>query len=182
MIHSVTKYQEKLRTKSEVLNPTPNLSQIKLLSTHYFPLVNREIIILLELIYLIIITGVTEQHWCVCWFWQWVPAGCWEQSSVCTRPVVTVAPGSGHCHPTLSLLLGLWALPISSLAPAPSSLQVLSGVFRGASPQVLQGAQEMCARNVVGFMFPSLPILFWVRVSHWGIRSYFWVYLVWQLC
>lgn len=74
--------------------------------------------------------------------------------------VVTVAPGSGHCHPTLSLLLGLWALPISSLAPAPSSLQVLSGVFRGASPQVLQGAQEMCARNVVGFMFPILPILF----------------------
>lgn len=62
MIYSVTKYQEKLRTKSEGLNPTPNLSQIKLLSTHYFPLVNREIIILLELIYLIIITGVAEEQ------------------------------------------------------------------------------------------------------------------------
>lgn len=66
MIHSVIKYQEKLRIKSEGLNPTLNLCQIKLLPTHYFPLVNRENIILLELIYLIILNEMTFRGSDVC--------------------------------------------------------------------------------------------------------------------
>lgn len=66
MIHTVMKYQQKWRIKSEGLDPTPSLCQIKWLSTHYFPLVNSEIIILLELIYLIIINEMIFRSTDVC--------------------------------------------------------------------------------------------------------------------
>lgn len=86
-----------------------------------------------------------------------------EQSSVCTWPVVTVAPGSGHCHPTLSLLLASpGALGSAHLLPGTCPILLAGsqwGFQRGFSTSAA-GSQEMCARNVVGFMFPVLPILF----------------------
>lgn len=66
MICIVVKYQQKLRIKSEGLDPTPGLCQMKLLWTHYFPLVNSEIIVLLELIYLIIINEIILTSTDVC--------------------------------------------------------------------------------------------------------------------
>lgn len=184
-IHSVTKYQEKLRIKSEGLNPTPNLCQIKLLSTHYFPLVNREIIILLELVYLIIITEMTLRSTGVCIDFG---SGCLQTAesravlAVCggdsgtwqgALPSHTIpAPSQGlgwpwvrvsglcsagrwHCH-----TLG-WALPISSLAPAQCLLAGLSVAFSVGFCRSASGSSvNVCQGNVMGFMIPVLPSVF----------------------
>lgn len=66
MIHTVVKGQLKLRLKSEELDSTPNLYQTQLLSTHFSPLINSEIIILSALIYLIIINEITFRSADVC--------------------------------------------------------------------------------------------------------------------
>lgn len=99
MIHGVIKYQEKLRIKSEGLNLIPNLCQIKLLSTHYFPVVNREIIILLDLIYLIIINEITFRSSDVCIDFG---CGCLQsavsralESCVCTECLHVAGWGTG---------------------------------------------------------------------------------------
>lgn len=153
MIHSVIKYQEKLRIKSEGLNPTPNLCKIKLLSTHYFPLVNREIITLLELIYLIIINEITFRSTDVC-----IDFGCkclqtaGEElslravfaQSVCTWLGVQQqgrgdggswqeAPGRWHCHPK-----PFWARALGSAHVGGSHHQVLVWAA-GASCQGWRG-------------------------------------------